>query len=95
MPNLINQMRNGLNPTTPPQQPTLDASINQVRGMMQYLRSASNQEAAMKQLIENNPQFGQVVNMMKATPGGLEGVARKMAAAQGINLNDLINKLQA
>jgi len=40
---------------------------------------ASNKEAMLKQMIQNNPQFAQIAAMMKMNPNGLEGVARQMA----------------
>lgn len=92
MPNLISQMRNGANPQQM-QQPQLDASIEKVRGMMQSLQMASNKEAMLKQMIQNNPQFAQIAAMMKMNPNGLEGVARQMARQNGINLSELMNKL--
>ena len=75
------------------QQPQLDASIAKVKGMMQSLQMASNKEAMMKQMIQNNPQFAQIAAMMKTNPNGLEGVARQMASYNGINLSELMNKL--
>lgn len=96
MPNLINQMRNG---TPMPQQqsgwtPQLDQATAQARMMMQQLQMASNKEAMLKQMIQNNPQFAQIAAMMKMNPNGLEGVARQMARDNGINLSELMNKLQ-
>ena len=75
------------------QQPQLDASIEKVRGMMQLLQMASNKEAMLKQMIQNNPQFAQIAAMMKMNPNGLEGVAKQMAQNNGINLSELMNKL--
>ena len=75
------------------QQPQLDASIEKVRGMMQSLQMASNKEAMLKQMIQNNPQFAQIAAMMKMNPNGLEGVAKQMARQNGINLSELMNKL--
>jgi len=48
----------------------------------------------LKQMIQNNPQFAQIATMMKMNPNGLEGVARQMAQNNGINLSELMNKLQ-
>lgn len=76
------------------QQPQLDASIEKVRGMMQSLQMASNKEAMLKQMIQNNPQFAQIAAMMKMNSNGLEGVARQMARYNGINLEQLIGQLQ-
>lgn len=95
MPNLINQMRNGA--PMPQQQsgwtPQLDQATAQARMMMQQLQMASNKEAMLKQMIQNNPQFAQIAAMMKMNPNGLEGVAKQMARQNGINLSELMSKL--
>ena len=76
-----------------PQQPNLNASIAQVRGMMNMLKMSQNREQTLYAMIQQNPQFTQIAQMMKSNPNGLEGVARQMAQAQGIDLNELIRKL--
>lgn len=97
MPNLINQMRNGAQ--MPQQQsgwtPQLDQATAQARMMMQQLQMASNKEAVLKNMISNNPQFAQIANMMKINPNGLEGIAKQMAQANGIDINQLIERLSA
>jgi hypothetical protein len=45
-------------------------------------------------MIQNNTQFAQSAAMMKMNPNGLEGIARQMARDNGINLSELMNKLQ-
>ena len=74
--------------------PQLDQATAQARAMMQQLQMASNKEAILKNIMSNNPQFAQIAAMMKTNPNGLEGVARQMARERGIDLNDLIQKLQ-
>ena len=74
--------------------PQLDQATARARMMMQQLQMASNKEAMLKQMIQNNPQFAQIATMMKMNPNGLEGVARQMAQNNGINLSELMNKLQ-
>lgn len=43
-------------------------------------------------MIQNNPQFAQITQMMKGA-GGLEPLARQMAQQKGINLDNLIQEL--
>ena len=83
MPSLISQMRSG----------QLEASIKQVKNMMQQLKVASNPEQTLIGMIQQNPQFAQIAQMMQSNPNGLEGVARKMAQANNIDLNSLIQQL--
>lgn len=74
--------------------PQLDQATARARMMMQQLQMASNKEVMLKQMIQDNPQFAQIAAMMKSSPNGLEGIARQMARQNGINLSELMNKLQ-
>ena len=76
-----------------PQQSNLNASIEQVRGMMNMLKMSQNREQTLQAMIQSNPQFAQIAQMMKNSPNGLEGIARQMAQTYGIDLNELIRKL--
>ena len=92
MPSLISQMRNGQ--TQPqPQNNSLNTSIQQVKGMMSQLKMATNPQQALMGMIQQNPQFAQIAQMMKSNPNGLEGVARQMAQANGIDINSLLRQL--
>ena len=73
----------------PPQQ---QLPIQQVKGMMQQLKNASNPQQVLMSMIQNNPQFAQITQMMKGA-GGLEPLARQMAQQKGINLDNLIQEL--
>ena len=86
-------MRNGQQPQQLGQTQSLDNSIQQVKGMMQQLKMASNPQQTFMGMIQQNPQFAQIVQMMKANPNGLEGVARQMAQANGVDLNQIIKQL--
>lgn len=90
MPSLISQMRNG----QPGQTPSLDNSVQQVKGMMWQLKMASNRQQALMGMIQQNPQFAQIAQMMKTNPNGLKGIAIQMAQANGVDLNDLIRQLE-
>ena len=88
-------MRNGQRPQPQPQQSNLNASIEQVRSMMNTLKTSQNREQALYTMIQQNPQFAQITQMMKAGPGNLESLAKQMAQANGIDLNELIKRLSA
>ena len=92
MPSLISQMRNGQQPQLGQTQ-SLDSSIQQVKGMMQQLKMASNRQQMLMRMLQQNPQFAQIAQMMKTNPNGMEGVARQMAQANGVDLNNLIKQL--
>ena len=61
--------------------------------MMQQLKMASNPQQTLMGMIQQNPQFAQITQMMKANPNGLEGVAKQMAQANGVDLNNLLKQL--
>lgn len=61
--------------------------------MMQQLKMVSNPQQALIGMISQNPQLAQMLQMVKNTPNGLEGLARQMAQANGVDLNNLIRQL--
>ena len=63
--------------------------------MMNTLKTSQNREQALYAMIQQNPQFAQITQMMKAGPGNLESLAKQMAQANGIDLNELIKRLSA
>ena len=77
-----------------PQQSQLNQSIEQVRGMMQQIQNAQNPQAMLAQLLQNNPNTAMISNLLKNSGGNLETVAREMARARGIDINQLISQLQ-
>ena len=86
-------MRNGLNPQ-PQQQMPLNQSIDAVKGMMAQLKGASNPQAMLVQMLQNNPNTAAISSMLQ-NGGSLEGIARQMAAQRGIDINSLINQLNS
>ena len=97
MASRISQMRNGLQPypQTPQaqQQSALNESIERTRAMMQQVQAAQNPEAMLAQILQNNPNTAAIANMMKGG-GSLETIARQMASASNIDINQLIKQLQ-
>lgn len=94
MASLISQMRNGQQPQS--QQLTdqqLNQSIEQVREMMQQIRNAPDSQAMLVQILQNNPNTAMIAAMLQ-NGNGLEGVAKAMAINRGVNINNLINRLQ-
>lgn len=75
-----------------PQQNQLDKSIENTRRIMQQFAMMSNKEQAMMNLLQNNPQFAQIASLA-AKSGNLQSFAQQMAAQEGVNINDIINKL--
>ena len=61
--------------------------------MMQQLKTAANPQQTLMGMIQQNPQFAQIAQMMKNNPSGLEGLAKQMAQANNIDLNQLLKQL--
>ena len=90
-------MRNGQIPIQQQQrqsQQQLNESIEYVRGLMQQVKNAQNPQAQLAQILQSNPNTAAIANMVN-NGGNLEQMARQMAAAQGINIDQLIKQLGA
>ena len=83
-------MRNGVYPQT--QQAQLNQAIEQVRGMMQQIKTAQNPQAELAQMLQNNPNTAAIANLLQGN--NLEGIAQNMARNYNIDINWLINQLQ-
>ena len=59
---------------------------------MQQMQGMSNKEAVIMNLLQSNPQLGLVTNLLR-NGNNLEGIANSMAQTNGININELIQKL--
>lgn len=94
MPSRISQMRNGTPYQIPQQQQQmLNDSIKQVRGLMQQVRNAQNPQAALAQMLQNNPNTPMLSNLL-SSGNNLQTIATQMAQSAGIDINQLINRLQ-
>lgn len=96
MASLVSQMRNGQQPypQTPQhqQQQSLNDSIERTRAMMQQVKNAQNPQAMLAQMLQSNPNTAAIANMLKGG-SSLENTARQMAAASGIDIEQLIKQL--
>ena len=94
MASRISQMRNAIQPQPQPQPMGLSQqAIDDARRMMNMVRAAQDPQAALAQILQNNPNTPAIANMLKSN-GNLEAIARQMAQARGINIDQLIGQLQ-
>ena len=84
-------MRNGTQqiPQTATQS---NLAIDQVKGLMAQLKGASDPQAMLAQVLQNNSNTAFIANALKGGTG-LEALARQMAQQRGIDINDLIKQL--
>ena len=61
---------------------------------MNRLASAKNPQAALMQVLQNNPNAKTIFAMLQSG-NSLESIARQMAQTQNIDINQLINQLGA
>lgn len=81
MPSKISQMRG--------QTQTSQQIVNErARSLMQQFKSASNPSLILTNLIQQNPQLATIIS-----GGNLENIARSMAQARNIDINQLITNL--
>lgn len=88
-------MRSGAYPQTPQhqQQEALNESIERTRAVMEQMKGMPNMETAIMNLLQNNPQLGNIATMVR-NGQSLEGIAKSMAQAGGYDINQIINRLQ-
>ena len=68
--------------------------LQPVRQMMNAVRSAQNPQAALNQLIMNNPQMKQVMDIVQKHGGDPMKAFREEAAAAGINPDEIMGMLR-
>ena len=54
------------------------------------MHNIPNQETAIMNLLQSNPQLGFISTLLH-NGNSLEGIAKSMAATNGVNINQLIN----
>lgn len=60
---------------------------------MQQVKGAQNPQAALAQIISNNPNAAIIAQMLKNN--SIEGIAKNLASQYGIDINQLLNKLMS
>lgn len=72
-------------------QPVNNGNIQQIKRMMNMLKSVQNPQAAMNALAKQNPM---VANIIQMSNGDLKGTFYKMCQEKGVNPDDIIKQLQ-
>ena len=65
-----------------------------VRQMMSAIRSAQNPQAALNQLIMNNPQMKQVMDIVRKHGGDPMAAFRAEAEARGVDPDEILSMLR-
>lgn len=61
---------------------------------MNTVKAAQNPQTALQALINRNPQFQQVVDLVKQNGGNAEETFYKLAKEKGIDPNEILNMLK-
>ena len=68
-------------------------AVQPIRQMMNAVRAAQNPQAALNQLIMNNPQMKQVMDIVQKHGGDPMVAFREEAAAAGMNPDEIMRML--
>ena len=83
----------GQNPV-PTNQNGVMGPLGQIKNMMEMLKGASNPTAMMQQMVQNNPNYKQVMEYVNRNGGDPRKAFYQMAQEKGINPNDILSLLK-
>ena len=66
--------------------------MQQIKNLMHQMQNTPNPQAALQQLVMNNPYLSNIINLSN---GNLEQAARSLASQRGIDINVLLQELQS
>ena len=66
----------------------------QIKQMFQMLQSSGNPQAMISQLMQNNPQMGQVMDLIRASGNDPKRAFYTLAEQKGINPQDILEQLK-
>ena len=69
-------------------------NINQLQRLMKAARNAKDGEALMKETIESNPKYREILQQMQSQGGTLKEAFMKQAQAMGMSEADVMNMLK-
>ena len=81
---MIPQILQQLGGTIPPQ----------IRQLAQLVRSASDPQAVIAQLMQTNPQMKQVMDFVRSSGGDPKRAFYSLAQQKGVNPDDILNQLK-
>lgn len=61
---------------------------------MKQIQASPNPQLALQNLIMNNPNYRNIIDLMRMGGNNLQQIAQYLANQKGVNLNELIQELQ-
>ena len=89
--NPILEFRNSQNAPNQHQQP----QIQQIKTLMKQIQQSPNPQAALQNLLANNPNYKRAMDLIHMSNGNLQQVAQYLANQNNVDLNALIKELQS
>jgi len=77
-----------------PQQPAQQPQPNTLMGMLNMVRSSSNPNQAMQQMLSSNPQYQNVMNYINQNGGDARTAFYNMAAQKGTDPESILKQLR-
>ena len=73
----------------------LKPQINQFKQQLRQIQAMSNPQMALNQLLINNPQLGNVINLIKQSGQSPQSFFYALARQRGVNPEDIIKEFQS
>lgn len=71
-----------------------NAPMQQIKNMMNAVRSASNPQAMLSQMMQSNPQMQQVMQLVSQSGGDAQRAFYTLAQQRGVDPNEILNMLR-
>lgn len=85
----MNSLYNQLNGRT-----SLPSNIQQIKNMMNMLRSSNNPQALLQNMIQQNPQMKNVMDIIQQNGGDPKTAFYNLANQRGVNPNEILEMLK-
>ena len=69
-------------------------NLKAIKQMMSTIKSAQNPQMMLNNMMNQNPQYKQVMDYINQNGGDAKTAFYKMAQEKGVNPNDIINALK-
>ena len=72
----------------------VNSNLNQIKQMMNIVRSSGNPQAMLQSMVQSNPQMKQVMDIINQSGGDPKAAFYKMAEEKGVNPEEVIAMLK-
>lgn len=72
----------------------VNSNLNQIKQMMNLVKSAGNPQAMLQSMAQNNPQMKQVLNLIGQSGGDPKTAFYKMAEEKGVDPEEILSMLR-